>query len=74
MIGRLDGKVAIVTVVSRGISRAVAKLFSAKGTRVVCSTCFLHEGDHKLFDDSLTTTVSEDLKCNLESSWRNIYG
>lgn len=74
MIGRLDGKVAIVTVVSRGISRADAKLFSTEGACVVCATFSLHEGDYKLFKDSLTTTVSEDLKYNLESSWRNIYG
>lgn len=74
MIGRLDGKVAIVTVVSRGISKAAAKLFSDEGASVACANCSLDESDHKLFDDSLTTMVSGDLKRNLESSWRNIYG
>lgn len=74
MIGRLDGKAAIVTGAGRGIGKAIAKLFAIKGARVVCATRSLHEGDHKLFDDSLTTTVSEDLKCKFESSWRNIYG
>lgn len=61
MIGRLDGKVAIIAVVSRGISRAAATLFLAEGAMVVWATGSLHEGDHKLFDDSLTITVSENL-------------
>jgi NAD(P)-dependent dehydrogenase (short-subunit alcohol dehydrogenase family) len=74
MIGILDDKVAIVTVVSRGISREAATLFSAEGAMIVWATGSLHEGDHKPFDDLLTTMVSEDLKCNLTSSWRNIYG
>ena len=74
MIDKLNGKVAIVTVASRGISRATATLFSAEGAMVVWATCSLHEGDHKLFEDSLTTTLLEDLEFNLESSWRNIYG
>ncbi len=74
MIGRLNGKVTVVTMVSRGISRAAVKLFSDKGDRVDCASRSLDENDHKLFEDSLTTTVSEDLEYNLESSWRNIYG
>jgi len=74
MICRLDGKVTVVTMVSRGISRAAVKLFPDKGDRVDCTSRSLDESDHKLFKHPLTNTVSEDLEYNLESSWRNIYG
>ena len=60
--------------VSRGIDRAIAKLFVVEGVRVTYTDYSLQECERKLFDDSLPTTVSEDLEYNLESSWRNIYG
>ncbi len=57
-MGKLDGKVVVVTGASRGIGAEIAKLFAAEGGRVVCAARTLHEGDHP-FAGSLETTVAE---------------
>jgi citronellol/citronellal dehydrogenase len=56
-MGKLQGKVVIVTGASRGIGKAIALRFAAEGARVACMARTLEEGDHAAFEGSLHTTV-----------------
>jgi citronellol/citronellal dehydrogenase len=56
-MGKLDGKVVVVTGASRGIGADIARLFAAEGGRIVCAARTLREGEHPLAG-SLETTVA----------------
>lgn len=57
-MGKLDGRVAIVTGSSRGIGSEIARVFAAEGAKVICAARTLREGDHPL-EGSLEKTVRD---------------
>ena len=57
-MGKLDGKVAIVTGASRGIGAEISRLFAKEGAKVVCVARTLKEGDH-ILEGSLELTCAQ---------------
>ncbi len=57
-MGKLDGKVVVVTGTSRGIGAEIARMFAMEGGKIVCAARTLHEGEHQ-YEGSLDKTVGD---------------
>jgi NAD(P)-dependent dehydrogenase (short-subunit alcohol dehydrogenase family) len=56
-MGKLDGKVCVVTGASRGIGAEIARVLASEGGKVIAAARTLREGEHPL-EGSLETTVA----------------
>ncbi|MEX0749853.1 MAG: SDR family NAD(P)-dependent oxidoreductase [Dehalococcoidia bacterium] len=66
-MGKLEGKVVVVTGASRGIGAEIARVFAGEGGRVVCAARTLREGEHQ-YEGSLETTVNDIKKAGGEAT------
>ncbi len=57
-MGKLDGKVVVVTGASRGIGAEISARFAREGGKIVCAARTVREGDHPL-EGSLEKTVAD---------------
>jgi NAD(P)-dependent dehydrogenase (short-subunit alcohol dehydrogenase family) len=57
-MGKLDGKVVIVTGASRGIGAEIARVLAAEGGQVICTARTVQEGTHPL-EGSLEKTIAD---------------
>ena len=57
-MGKLTGKVAIVTGASCGIGQMIAELFAAEGAKIVAAARTMNEGEHRMLEGSLARTVA----------------
>ena len=58
-MGKLDGKVSIITGASRGIGAEIAKLYAKEGSKIICAARTVREGDHSVLEGSLEGTVTD---------------
>jgi len=66
-MGKLDGKVVVVTGASRGIGAEISARFAQEGGKIVCAARTVREGDHPL-EGSLEKTVADIRKAGGEAT------